>query len=369
VEEQRELELADGDTSEYATTRDGYIFRTDPFSEGIYGYAGPIVLAVYVDEQGVLRDFRILQSDETPAYLEMLQQGWLSGLTGRNVFRPDAFTDVDAVTGATMTAEALLSTLQRSGSGFGAAMRGSPTQPATRGGRPWRPDSGFLCLAILMSLALAARYWPNVWLRRALLVASLLAAGVLWNLQYSSQHVMALLSLRVPGNWLTGPFFLMIIVPALVLLFGNVYCGYVCPFGALQELVGEVRRVKSSRDLDKGTWRFGRVVKYGLLLLLAVLFALTRDYRALASDPLSTFFSSAREAWVVTLAIVVIGLSVVFRRFWCRSLCPAGAFLALLNGVKLFRRVVPSTEPKRCDLGVRSVVELDCICCDRCRHA
>ena len=78
---------------------------------------------------------------------------------------------------------------------------------------------------------------------------------------------------------------------------------------------------------------------------------------------------AARETWVVMLAVLVIGLSIVFRRFWCRSLCPAGAFLALLNGVRLFKRVVPHTEPARCDLGVRSAAELDCICCDRCRHA
>jgi polyferredoxin len=200
------------------------------------------------------------------------------------------------------------------------------------------------------------------------LLASLLVMGVLFNLQYSTQHVMALLSLRSPGNWLSGSFVLVFLVPLLVLLFGNVYCGYLCPFGALQELVGDLRPRRWATDPGKQVWRYGRSAKYGLLLLVVVLFALTRDFVVLSADPLITIFSVLRDWWALTLAALVVLLSLVFRRYWCRNLCPAGAFLALLCGVRLLKRFTPPTGPSRCDLGVRAASELDCMCCDRCRH-
>ena len=49
------------------------------------------------------------------------------------------------------------------------------------------------------------------------------------------------------------------------------------------------------------------------------------------------------SAFIVGLLGYAIGLllSLFYARFWCRNLCPAGAFLSLLNGVRLLRRFVP----------------------------
>ena len=152
----------------------------------------------------------------------------------------------------------------------------------------------------------------------------------------------------------------------LVLLFGNVYCGYVCPFGALSELVGDVRA--GGPALRPEAWRHVRVLKYGLLALLGLLFALTRDFGILASDPLIVFFGAQDPGWAFWLGLAGVALAFLFPRFWCRGLCPAGAFLALLNRVQVLRRILPRTHPGRCDLGVRTPRDLDCLCCDRCNR-
>jgi polyferredoxin len=232
-----------------------------------------------------------------------------------------------------------------------------------------RLDRQFVCLAALLALAVVLRYIPHVWLRRGMLLTSLVLTGLFWNLQYSAQQVMAISSLQLPGNWLSGSFFLIVIVPMVVVLMGNVYCGYVCPFGAVQELVGDLRPRKWDTDPEKSVWRYGRAVKYVLLGLLAALFAMTRDYSVLHADPLLTVFSVLRDDWVLWGALGLVALSFVYRRFWCRNLCPAGAFLALLGGVRLLGRLMPRTAPGRCDLGVRRAGELDCLFCDRCKHA
>ena len=345
----------------------GYVFSSESLGGGVSGYGGPIAMAVYVARDGSLRDLRIVRSRETPAYVESLA-GWLKGLPGHNLFRADGLEGVDAVTGATITAEAILGSLRQAGAKFALAALGIEAEAAAPPAR--RPiDRPLVCLAALFGLALALRYRPRVWLRRAMLLATLVLTGFVWNLQYGSQQVIAILSGNLPGDWLSGSFFLVLVVPVAVMFFGNVYCGAVCPFGALQELVGDLRPPALETEPAKGVWRYGRTVKYVLLALLVILFGLTRDDGVLLADPLLTVFSPLRDWWVVWFALGLVVLSFFYRRFWCRNLCPAGAFLALLGGVRILRRLLPRTSPGRCDLGVRTVGELDCLFCDRCRHA
>jgi hypothetical protein len=359
--------LAYFDVPDDAGGIEGHVFGTSQLASEVLGYAGPITLAVHVDPQGTLLGYRVIRSRETPVYLERLK-AWREALTGRNIFGPHAFAGVDALTGATMSSRAILSTLDIAGQRFAADVLGFEVRGPEREPPPPRPDRDFLVLASLTAAAIALRYRPGVWLRRAFLLGTLVLAGLWLNLQFSSQQVFSLLSLQMPSFQLTGGFFVLVVVPVVVLLFGNVYCGYVCPFGALQELLGDLRPRALPTDPQPRSWQIGRAAKYALLALLALLYALARDPAVLLGDPLITFFSDSSAEWIFWFAVAAVALSLVFRRFWCRNLCPAGAFLALLNRVQLLRRIVPRTQPGRCDLGVRSVRDLDCLCCDRCRR-
>jgi len=102
-----------------------------------------------------------------------------------------------------------------------------------------------------------------------------------------------------------------------------------------------------------------------------------RNRTTLAGDPLISVFNfrpsvaGLREgvaAWsdwmLVVLAIALVG----FTRFWCRYLCPVGAFLSLLNHVCLLRRWMPRQRFGKCEFGLTAGDRLDCIYCDRCRH-
>ena len=345
----------------------GYVFGSARLTPGIRGYGGPIGLAIAVDHTGTLRGLRIVASNETPAYLDSLRD-WLAQLPGHNLFGADALSDVDAVSGASMTCRALVRTLAESGRGFATQVLGMDVGGQSPPAHGWLPDRQFLWLTGFMVLAIVLRRRPRRWPRRLFLLASLLILGVLLNLQYSSQQVLALLNHNWPGLALTGPFFLLVLVPLSVLFWGNIYCGYVCPFGALQELIGDLRPHQLVDDPDKRVWRYGRMVKYVLLFWLVALFAFSGDYSILSADPLIAFFSPLRDWAVIVTGGTIVAFALVFRRFWCRNLCPAGAFLALLCGLEPIKRLLPPTGPGRCDLGVRGTGELDCLCCDRCRH-
>jgi len=192
--------------------------------------------------------------------------------------------------------------------------------------------------------------------------------GYRLNLQYSLAHVLSLAGWSPPPAGLNAAFFLAVIVPACVLLLGNFYCGYLCPFGALQELIGDLRPARLKTVPGRELWRWARRVKYALLLIVVLLYAATLDPGLASSDPLVTIFSKVRGAAVVLLVLFVLLLSFFFDRFWCRALCPAGAALSLLNGVRALRRFSPKIAPALCPYGVVSDRDLDCIACDRCRR-
>jgi hypothetical protein len=70
---------------------------------------------------------------------------------------------------------------------------------------------------------------------------------------------------------------------------------------------------------------------------------------------------------LLIVAIALIG-SVFYARFWCRYLCPAGAFLSLFNKVALLKRYLPAKRFGKCEFGLTVKDQLDCLYCDRCRY-
>lgn len=343
----------------------GYVLNSGEWAGRIDGYGGPLQVLLYTDLQGVLLNYELALHAETPAYLRMAEKGRMS-LLGRNLFEPDPFAGVDAVSGATVTSAAIMRALETAGRDFAADVL-HKAFPATARRTPiktarWRD---FIVLLLLTGVALVIHFRPSLWARRIVLIISLLAAGLWLNLQFSMQQVSMLAGFQVGAAAWTGAFYLVVVVPLLVLLFGNVYCGYLCPFGALQELAGDI--LPGGRHLpDDKTWRYGRMVKYIFLFLLVLAYAAARDGSVLRGDVLITVFGGVRERPLAALAVIVVTLSVISNRFWCRNLCPAGAFLALCNGAALLRRWMPVPYPGHCHLGVNSPSDMDCIRCDRC---
>ncbi len=368
----------------------GYIFSSEDLAPDVRGFGGKINLAVYVDDPGgKLINFHIIGSNETPAYLELLSK-WRSSLNERQLFQPGPFDDVQAVTGATVSSEAILSALRTSGRRFATQILGRAVEAGSKE-KTYRaaylPDNHGIYLISAFVLALIVIYRGGFWSRLVVLLFNLVLGGIILNTQYSSEQIATLLSVHTPALRLTGAFLLVIGVPFSVIIFGNIYCGYICPFGAAQELIGYIVPDRFKPQIPTESMRKARFIKYAVLLVLIIVFFVSRNRTTLTADPLISVFNPAtlgfdrypplagrfsifnfRSAILLIIVIALIG-SLFYRRFWCRYLCPAGAFLSLLNNMAILKRYLPVKKSGRCEFGLTAKDQMDCIHCDRCRYS
>ena len=345
----------------------GYIFSTARLAPEVRGFGGRFNLAVRTDTSGKLANFHIVRSNETPSYLKLLTD-WHSLLTGRSLFEQDPFAGVAAVTGATVSCDAILQALQNSGQRFAADVLGTGPGLAAAKKSSLMPDRRAMYLLGTCVLALVVSFFGGFWGRGAILVMTLVVGGIVLNTQYSTGQVVNLLSGQLPSFAFSSVFLLAVGVPVLVALFGNYYCGYICPFGAAQELLGYILPDRFKPALDKDTMHWARFIKYIVLFVLVCMFFAFRNHAALASDPLIEIFSHAVPKLLLATAGIALVASIFSVRFWCRYLCPAGAFLSLFNGIALLKRFMPAKKFGRCRFGVTGKKQLDCIYCDKCRY-
>ncbi len=131
---------------------------------------------------------------------------------------------------------------------------------------------------------------------------------------------------------------LSISITLTALLFGRVFCGYLCPIGALQDgirFLAKKTGLKKRRLPSKGLLR-PELIKYGILVVLIILSTLGSGNRISNISPwlayLNIFAGLRIHSGLIVLVLIVL-TSVIFNRVFCRYFCPLGAFQALLSAV------------------------------------
>ena len=150
-----------------------------------------------------------------------------------------------------------------------------------------------------------------------------------------------------------------IVLVSLLLWGRGTFCGWLCPFGALQEFTGKLARLCSlpqltlSRAMDA---RLKRLKYVALALILAsALTGLAVD-ALVELEPFKTAITlNFVRAWpYAAYALALLAASAVVHKFFCRYLCPLGASLALLGRFRLLDWI-----PRRSECGTP---------CQTCRH-
>ncbi len=357
-------------------------FETRHVAQDVRGYAGPINLWVRFDSRGTLEKVILRGHNETPSYIRGIR-GWLELLEGRRMSQPlTGPRGVDALSGATVTSEAILEILERSRERAARDLLGmSPPSGAS----PERSLLGRLFdgprayVVLLFFLLLVPVYLWGGWRARLVgLVASVLVLGVWLNVPFTLVDLASLCLGVLPGGGEKAVAVLGVLLISLA--FGQIWCGQGCPFGAAQELLWLVthpRGVDSGAGLGTASTVSAalelraRYLKFPLAALVLCLFWISGDSAYLAVDPMTTAFSDRMPGYAAVVVVVIgLGALVYFRPF-CRYLCPAGAFLALSNKLRLLERLrtIRLTRRRavaRCDLGVTWQEDVDCLRCNRC---
>jgi len=133
---------------------------------------------------------------------------------------------------------------------------------------------------------------------------------------------------------------LLIVVYTVVttLVWGRVFCGFLCPFGALQDVIDRVVPRRFKRPLPQGLHDRASYVKYGVLAVI-VIPALAGSHVSLYQyfEPFGTVFFRSPSLLLWAIAGAFLAASVVIPRFYCRYACPLGAALGIVSLISLKR--------------------------------
>ncbi|MCP5371413.1 MAG: regulatory protein NosR [Hyphomicrobiales bacterium] len=186
-------------------------------------------------------------------------------------------------------------------------------------------------------------------LRVGFLLFTLVYLGWMLSAQLSVINVLTFANALLTGfRWefflLEPMIFLLWSFVAVALLFWGrgVFCGWLCPFGALQELLNRLARALRLPQLSlpfavhERLWPLKYVFFLGLLAVSLGPFAMTT---ALAEvEPFKTTISlKFLRPWpFVTYAVGLLALSLFVQRVFCRYLCPLGGALAIPSRTRMF---------------------------------
>ena len=230
--------------------------------------------------------------------------------------------------------------------------------------------------ALFATLAMVSFLRKSVPLKYLTLVFSVAYLGVYNSHLVSITNVLGSITGTFPLHAASIGFSALVIFAVVTtILWGRVYCGRVCAFGALTQLLDAVVPSRWQITVPAKLERRASLIKYAILFGAIGYYLLTHEngfYRYI--EPFWMFsFSASTPLWI-GLGVLLVA-SIFVRNLYCRFLCPLGAALGLVSNLSPFK-IKRWSEcsgcalcEKACEWGAirqRKIVMSECVRCDDC---
>jgi NosR/NirI family transcriptional regulator, nitrous oxide reductase regulator len=289
------------------------------------GYGGPVKVLVGVTPDGAISGVRLVTQRESPGFFRLVMgSGLLESYGSRDATDPlQLGEDLDAVSGATVSAEGVASAVRL-------ALREVVEGGLGTARPPERQTITFGAPEVVLLLLFAAGYVGHrvrsgAWKRRirwGTLLTGMVVLGFVYTAPLTITMVISLLSGYLP-DWHSNLYWYLLLGGILFVTTvdaKNPYCYWFCPFGAVQECLAAVSKARHYRPQ-----RLARALQWvqrGLAVTAIGLGLALRRPGAASFEPFATLFDLRGNGleWIF-LALVLLASLVIYRPF-CNYLCP-----------------------------------------------
>lgn len=298
-----------------------YVVNSTSLAEDVIGYSGTTPVLVSVSD-GVIDSVTPLSNSETPMFFLQASQV-LDHYKGVDIAAADTLT-VDAVTGCTMSSDALIANVRR-------ASLYAKDYDITTGGMAFDLSvKNIIVLIVILSGAIVPLVYRNKTWRFAQLTLNVIVLG-LWCGTFISHSLLLGFAENGIHPIASLAALLLLITAFLYPLFGrnNHYCNHLCPYGSAQELCGKIskRKLRLSNPWVKRLNVFRQILWIALITLLLV--GVGTEWTNY--ELFTAFVFSAASPVVITLAVAFLLLSVFTPRPYCRFVCPTGTLFKTIE--------------------------------------
>jgi len=228
------------------------------------------------------------------------------------------------------------------------------------------------------SLALVSFFRKSVKLKYVTFVAAIGYLGFVKSTLLSVTDIFRVADLSLPiFKYNLAWYLFAVFTMASTVLWGRLYCGRICAFGALTQLMDPIVPRKMRLEVPVRIEKHANLIKYGLLAGVLVYFFATKDvgvYRFV--EPFWMFGLFGTTGMWVGLGVLLVA-TVFVRNLYCRFLCPVGAMLGILSNLTVFRikRWAECNTCKICEKtcewgAIRGpkIIASECVRCDDCER-
>lgn len=294
----------------------GRAILSSTFAKGIKGFAGEVPVLIGMDTKGIITKMVLLRHHESEEYMEYIVDEKLLEKWNNITYTEALQLDVDAITAATETSNAIIK-------GVAISFASYAGQDIIQKDWEWKDIVQFILTLVTILFALAVCFIKKLKKYRTIMLV--LVAVVMGFLYKSMLSISMLYGWLINGlPWGTNLLLVLVLLLSIILPFTTkkqFYCGYMCPYGAAQELAGKASPFKK-RSMKWLKWKGVHFQKVAFVLLLVGL--LTGVFPELSFiEPFPSFSITVVSWWMIAFGGVFIILSMFYSKPWCQ-ICPTG---------------------------------------------